>query len=277
MQKEALFGVLDDSPQPCIISTLKGIIVFANVAALKLFGYTALEAIGANVSVLCEDSIAAIHDLLIERYLISRRPVLVAAGAREMRAKHKSGALFPVALSVNETDLDGEKYFIAHAQDIRPMRQREEQLLVLQQVNQTLFERTAAIMHEKIVGNVAHEIRNPLQMIRGSIDELRHCDAAPNSARDHLYSSIERSLRECSRVLDDAVATSNYQTRRATNDPFYEEADVTSLLEDLKSEFRFITDVPIVHEIQSTVPPRAFFNRLHTRQVAAFLINAPFH
>lgn len=78
-----------------------GIISDVNPALEKLFGYTAEELAGNNVSILMPEPDRSHHDEYIRRYRKESNPRIIGVG-REVVGRHKGGKLFPVYLSVGE-------------------------------------------------------------------------------------------------------------------------------------------------------------------------------
>ncbi|MCA8946901.1 MAG: PAS domain S-box protein [Planctomycetes bacterium] len=152
-------SVVDTAAEGIIAINSRGEIRTVNQAAERLFGWSADELVGRNVSTLMPDPWASEHDSYIQNYERSRVPKIIGIG-REVSAKRKDGTLFPAYLSVSEVtggiytgivrDLSAEK--------------------VLQQ---QLQEQEALATLGKMAAVVAHEVRNPLAGIAGVIQVLR--------------------------------------------------------------------------------------------------------
>ena len=78
-----------------------GVISDVNPALEQLFGYTAEELVGNNVSILMPEPDRSHHDEYIRRYRHEAKPRIIGIG-REVVGRHKAGHLFPVYLSVGE-------------------------------------------------------------------------------------------------------------------------------------------------------------------------------
>jgi PAS domain S-box-containing protein len=263
----SLFNVMDDLLECVVVSDANGIILRANTAAQKLFGYTAQELVGNNVAMLCEPEIARIHHTFLDRYLDTRRPVVIGTAGRDVRGQHKNGTLLPLRLSVAETRQSGSTLFVAQLHDLRPIKQREEELRVLSQLNKTVAERASADIHERIMHSVAHELRNPLQTIMGSLYMLQSSLSSISPSDKESLEDIQEAIRKCCSVLDNAVLVCNYQKTKLTQNSSFELANVSDVLVDVRKQLDFFTPVHIRLEIDKSVPPQAFFNVTHTRQV----------
>ncbi len=103
----------------------RGLIDSFNQAAEKMFGYTAAEVIGHNVSVLMPSPDREKHDSYIANYLRTGQAKIIGIG-REVVARRKDGTFFPMDLSVGEVRLGERRLFTALVRDISEHRQLEQ-------------------------------------------------------------------------------------------------------------------------------------------------------
>lgn len=95
-----------------------GSILSANGNACKLFGFPRWQLELGNVAMLMPESVGAAHDGFMRRYLESGVSTLVDA-TRVVIGRHRSGALFPLALGVREAPaIDGPPKFIGMMQPL---------------------------------------------------------------------------------------------------------------------------------------------------------------
>ncbi|MBV6656563.1 MAG: PAS domain S-box protein, partial [Devosiaceae bacterium] len=94
------------------------ILVF-NSACEELFGYSADEVIGSNVSMLMPREYAAEHDGYVERYMSTGEKRIIGIG-REVRGQHRDGSDFPLELSVGEALTPAGRQFVGIVRDLRP-------------------------------------------------------------------------------------------------------------------------------------------------------------
>ncbi|MBT7943302.1 MAG: PAS domain S-box protein [Alphaproteobacteria bacterium] len=99
-----------------------------NASAEKLFGYTAGEAIGQNVSILMDTANAEVHDAHVQKYIDTGQARIIGIGPRDVRGQHKDGRVFPMALNVSEFFIGSERHFIGTLRDITKRREVEEAL-----------------------------------------------------------------------------------------------------------------------------------------------------
>ena len=95
----------------------RGIIDTFNRAAQHLFGYTAAEAIGRNVSLLMPPPHAVEHDAYLARYLTTGVTRIIGVG-RETVGRRRDGSVFPIALAVMESRVHGQRLFTGVIRDL---------------------------------------------------------------------------------------------------------------------------------------------------------------
>lgn len=117
-----LQALLDAAVDAIVLTDHHGTIQVFNRSAERIFGYTAQEAIGRNVSILMDTTDGAQHDSYIRRYLESGVPHIIGIG-REVRARRKDGSVFPAFLSVGQIPHTDPPRFVGFIQDITVRRQ----------------------------------------------------------------------------------------------------------------------------------------------------------
>ncbi|MBU6399249.1 MAG: SpoIIE family protein phosphatase, partial [Verrucomicrobia bacterium] len=118
---------------------------YANPAVKDIFGYTAEEFVGQNLSCVIPEKLRPAHRQALARYL--------ATGARklnwratEMTALHRDGREIPVEIAFRDMELKGQRWFVGFVRDIterkrakRELEENEEQFRVAREIQQRLF------------------------------------------------------------------------------------------------------------------------------------------
>ena len=120
-------AVIDSAVDAIIVIDAQGRIEVFNRAAEQMFGYTGVEVIGRNISMLMPEPDRSRHDGYLARYLQTGERRIIGIG-RSVTARRKNGQLMPVHLSVGEMDVDGEKHFTGILHDLSRRTELEERL-----------------------------------------------------------------------------------------------------------------------------------------------------
>jgi two-component system, LuxR family, sensor kinase FixL len=127
-REERLRAILETAVEGIITIDQRGIIESVNAAAERIFGYSANEIIGQNVSVLMPSPHREAHDGYIENYIRTGRAKIIGIG-REVAGRHKDGTIFPMDLSVSEVKLAAGRMFTGFIRDTTERKRLERELL----------------------------------------------------------------------------------------------------------------------------------------------------
>jgi two-component system sensor kinase FixL len=158
LSEEQYRSIINSAVDAILMVDGKGIIESFNKGAERLFGYSAEEAIGQNVTILMPEPYRSEHDGYVARYHATGEKRIIGIG-REVTGRRKDGSTFPVRLSVGEVNIDGQIKFTGILHDLTGRVALENQLR--EQAALTRLGQMAAV--------VAHEVKNPLTGIRGAV------------------------------------------------------------------------------------------------------------
>lgn len=117
-QNSAKFDALvAAAPLGIVVIDRDGVVQSFNLAAELMFGRTAAEVIGQNVSILMPDPYRSHHDEFIRKYLDTGENMVIGIG-REVRARRGDGRMFWCDLSVCEVQTEDSHLFIGMLVDI---------------------------------------------------------------------------------------------------------------------------------------------------------------
>jgi len=125
---ERLRAILETAVEGIITIDEHGIIESFNLAAERIFGYTADEVTGRNVSMLMPSPHREQHDTYLSNYLHTGHAKIIGIG-REIAARRKNGTVFPMDLSVSEVQLADRRLFTGFIRDITERKEAEKALL----------------------------------------------------------------------------------------------------------------------------------------------------
>lgn len=174
------------------------ILVF-NTACEQLFGYSAEEVIGENVSLLMPREYAQEHDGYVHRYVETGERRIIGIG-REVRGKHRDGTDFPLELSVGEALTPEGRQFVGIVRDLRPRKAVERRLNQLQ-AELVHLARVSAM--DEMGSAVAHELNQPLTAVMLYLQAVtRRIQGSGGEATEDpiIVETINKAKREAERA-----------------------------------------------------------------------------
>jgi two-component system sensor kinase FixL len=236
-------ALMDAAVEAIILIDRQGVMSGFNRSAERLFGYTAAEAIGQNVSVLMPEPMRSAHDSYLERYAETHIPHIIGVG-REIDARRKDGSLFPAFLSVGEVRGEGPHRYVGIIRDVTIERQarltlqaerdRAEAREAESQAARLLQDRLTDVARMATLGEMAaglaHELNQPLSAIA---TYARACDRFLTAAQPDLeetLSSVREIAQEAMRAGDIIRRLRQVMSNRASEQV---PTDVSALVDDL--------------------------------------------
>lgn len=189
-----LKSIVETAVDGIITIDQRGTVESFNPAAAAMFGYSADEVIGKNVSMLMPAPYRQQHDEYLARYVATGEKQIIGIG-REVTGRRKDGTTFPMRLAVGEFRLGQRRKFTGIVHDLTEQRRAEERA--------KQAERLAAL--GQMVSVLGHESRNALQLIQANLEilalevedrpEVSDCVSGIQSAQNRLLRLFEE-LRE---------------------------------------------------------------------------------
>ncbi|EXF42655.1 PAS/PAC sensor signal transduction histidine kinase [Pseudomonas sp. BAY1663] len=169
-----------------VIIDARGIIETFNHAAEQIFGYSAQEVLGRNLSMLMPEPDRSAHDGYLEAYARRGTPRALEQN-RELTALRRNGETFTIELRVSQITHHGERKFIGLVRDITERKRIER-------------------MKSELVSIVSHELRTPLTSISGALGLIvgGALGEPPAAMRQMLLIAHQNSLR-LGRLIDDLL------------------------------------------------------------------------
>ena len=156
-----LRALLDAAIDAIITIDQHGIIESLNPATERIFGYSARELLGCNVSMLMPSPFREQHDGYLQHYLMTGEARIIGIG-REVEARRKDGSVFPADLAISEFDSEGQRMFTGLIRDISDRRAAE---LAAQARLEELAHAGRLADLGMTTSTIAHEVNQPLTAI----------------------------------------------------------------------------------------------------------------
>ncbi|MBP2292375.1 PAS domain-containing hybrid sensor histidine kinase/response regulator [Azospirillum rugosum] len=130
-----------------------------NRAAERIFGYSAAEVLGRNVSMLMPAPYRQAHDGYLDNYLKTSQPRIIGIG-REVEGRRKDGETFPMDLAVGEGFLAGRRIFAGIVRDITERKRADADLRTAKDEAER-----ASVAKTKFLAAASHDLRQPVQSL----------------------------------------------------------------------------------------------------------------
>jgi two-component system sensor kinase FixL len=246
-----LRALLDAAVDAVIVINARGEIETFNRAAEHMFGFSAAEVLGQNISMLMPEPHRSAHDEYLQRYERTGEARIIGYG-REVQAQRRDGSVFPASLAVGRVAGAEPARFVGFIRDISARVAAER---AAAQAQQRLTHVARLSTMGEMAAGLAHEINQPLAAITTyaqACQRLLEKSDAPDLAdlRESLAQISRQALRagEVIRRLRSFVA--NREVRR-------ELIGCNRLLEDLVTLARpdlRAHDVQLKLEIEADLP-----------------------
>ena len=183
-EREArLRSILETAPEAIITINEKGAVESFSASAETLFGYSAHEIIGRNISVLMPSPYAEQHDGYLTRYRETGERRIIGIG-RVVDGLRKDGTIFPIELAVGEVATGSERIFTGFIRDLTNRQRMEQELRQAQKMEAV----------GQLTGGVAHDFNNLLTVVIGNLEMVN----------ERLGYSDERMTRWLNEAFDAA-------------------------------------------------------------------------
>ena len=247
-----LQAVLDAAVEAVILIDENGVIETFNRSAERLFGWTAAEVLGKNVSLLMEGADRTGHDGYLKRFLTTGEAKIIGIG-REVPARRRDGSVFPAMLAVGEVQQSNPRRFVGFLHDITLRRQAEESARQ-SEARLNHFGRLST-MGEMAAG-LAHEINQPLTAIATFSQAATRMLARPEGiAREDLSEALDQITTQAMRAGEVIKRLRAFVKNREVR---HEMVDCSRLVEDsrllLEADARS-NNVRLRLQVADSLPP----------------------
>ena len=217
-QVKALF---DHATEGIILTDDKGKIILLNPAAFKLFQYDRDELPGQSIDVLIPQRFH--HSHVRDREGFYQHPGNRTMGQnRDLFARKKDGAEFPVEVSLGYYRQQNKLFVIAFIVDITRRKHTEKELREIK---------------SRFVSMASHEFRTPLSTILSSAHLLsRYTTTEDQDKRDKHIKRIKDAVRHLNVLLEDFLSVGKLEEGRIRPEPTH--FSLCELLEEVTEEMQ---------------------------------------
>ena len=207
--------MVEQSPDGIVVANTQGNIVLVNRQTEQLFGYLRDELLDQPVERLMPSRFHHRHVEHRASYMRSPSSRPMGLGL-ELCGQHKSGAEFPIAISLNQLQIDNELLVVSCIRDITAYQRAGQEIKAL---NEELSERNATLQRlnnelEAFAYSVSHDLRAPLRSIDGFskilLEDHQH---QLDAEGQRVLGVICDSATKMGRLIDDLLMFSRLSRR----------------------------------------------------------------
>ncbi len=181
--------VANDCRDGLIVTNSQGqTLLFSNIAA-SLFGYEPAKTLGQNITIFMHEPYRSRHDQYIGTYRETGKGKILGIGPRELPARHKSGSVIPVELSVSEVHCNGQRLFIALCRDISARMEHER---ALREAHEEL---AASVVRLEMANRELEAHQRELANLNDNLESARDAAQSADRAKSEFLALMSHELR----------------------------------------------------------------------------------
>lgn len=215
-------AILDNMVDAVITINDQGLMESFNLAASAIFGYSADEAIGRNVSMLMPASQRDQHDGYLAHHRTTGEEKMIGK-PRELDGLRKNGTVFPMGLSVSRITRAGQSVFVGLIHDISVRRAAEAQI---RKLSLAVEQSPEMIVITDLNGAIEYVNKAYVAQTGYSLEEVKGLNPSMSQSGDtprETYTSLWETLRR------GAVWTGEFHNRRKDGTGYVESAVIAPL------------------------------------------------
>ncbi len=192
-----LRSIIETVPDALILIDERGLIQSFSPAAERLFGYTAAEVQGRNISMLMPSPYRDQHDEYLARYLHTGERRIIGIG-RVVVGQRADGSTFPMELTVGEVRQKDRRLFTGFVRDITERQTARERL---QELQSELLRTSRLSAMGQMASALAHELNQPLTAVINYVQACRRMlggETPPSPER--VQEIMDRAVAQASRA-----------------------------------------------------------------------------
>ncbi len=196
-------------PEAIVIAKHDGEIIQANQLADELFDYKQGELVGQSIEILVPSQYRTIHQA--KRHTYNQNPhQRQMADSIELNACRSDNTIFPVQISLNPIEIQGENYTICMVKDITEQKEFEAKLHEAELLQiKSFHEKETLQLRERFVAMASHDLRTPLSSISTSAEILRNYGNRLSDERKEIHwKRIDEQINYMIALLDDILSVS---------------------------------------------------------------------
>jgi len=261
-----LNAIIENAIDGIITIDDSGRIEHINPAALELFGYSRIEVVGQNVSVLMPPPDKEKHDSYIANYNHTGEKKIIGIG-REVTGQRKDGSTFPFRLGVSEIKFTDRRIYTGFIHDLSKLKEDELKIKsyteelefkikerttdLIKSINEletakanmsALFEKERELnqLKTRFVSMASHEFRTPLSSIQLSASLIDKYTSKQDVANVEKHTGkIKNAINNLTTILNDFLSLEKLEAGKVEANANW--FDIVSFAEEIAEEMQLMS------------------------------------
>ena len=237
-----------------------------STGAERIFGYTASDVVGSNLTMLMPEPHRSRHDKYVNSFLATREAKIIGIG-RELTAVRRDGTEFPIDLTVTEVKGVDEVLFTGILRDITERKRAEQELISAREQAEA-----ASRAKSEFLATMSHEIRTPMNGVLGMANLLG--STTLNERQSRLTENLLRSGQALMGIINDILDFSKIEAGRLELlEADFEPREVIAEIADLFSERCASKGLEFIYFVDEAVPTTLRGDPIRLRQICMNLVS----
>jgi PAS domain S-box-containing protein len=232
--REQFRAVSETANDGIVTADGQGKIVYLNEAALRLFGYSADEAIGQPITLLMPERFRESHRQGFHRFLAGGESKVIGKTV-QLAGRRKDDSEFPLELSLATWRTDQRLFFTGVLRDITERKRAEAEIAI-----KTHDLEAANRLKNEFLASMSHELRTPLNAIIGFAQLMHDAKVGPvSSEHKEFLGDILTSSKHLLQLINDVLDLSKIEAGRMDFNP--EAVELTQLIVEVRNILQSLT------------------------------------
>lgn len=242
-----LQSIIDNVQEAIITIEDSGTVVHWSPGATTIFGYTAEEVIGRNVTLIMPAEVARDHHAHIGAYLSTGNAKIIGIG-REVEGRRRDGSSVPLELNISRAEVDGRILFTGILRDVTERKRILDELIGAREQADA-----ASRAKSMFLANMSHEIRTPLNPIIGMAHLLQKTDL--DRLQAEYARKIHQSGRHLLKIINDILDFSKIEAGQLTlEQTAFDLDEVLESIASVVSERASAQGLELVFDVPMDIP-----------------------